>query len=177
MMNEIKNKVALIVFSLLFICFIALRISQSTASREESNTNQAVTNATEVVNIAGDDFSLSLEIREPYSNTTYRIDQTGQFEYQKLLLGLQANPSESKVLTPDQVVILEKSISQSDFFDLNSAYRPETTSANATLFILSISWGDNENSVLCEGDCPDSFNSLVDQIKILWTNQLNIENL
>jgi len=177
MKQKFKNKVVLVLFALIFVCFVALRISQFTASQEDNNTNQTAANSAEVVNAEKDDFSLSLEIREPYSNTTYQIDQQGQLDYQKLLLGLQANPVESKVLTPDQIVDLKTDIDQSDFFDLDSAYRPRTTESEITISVLNISWGNNENSVLCEGDCPNSFNNLVDRIKNLWTNQLNIENL
>lgn len=170
MKQELKNKVGFALFIAIFISFVVLRITQSTVSDENNNVNQAVNNPTEILNTEKANFSLSLEIRDSYSNMTYEIDQKGQYDYQKLLLGLQSDPIESKVLSTDELVELQASISQSDFFELDSAYRPETTSSKATLSILNISWGNNENSVLCEGDCPNSFNGLVDQVRNLWTN-------
>ena len=170
MEDQKKNTAFLYLFGVIIVCFIALRIFQVTVSDEEEKTNQAVANSNVANASIEENFQLLLEIRAPFSNTSIQIYNEGQITYQKIVFGLQEDSQQEKTINQEKLINLQNLISSSQFFSMNSAYRSQEIVEDSTFSILSISWDEDDHSVLCETNCPDGFNSIQTQVESLWNN-------
>lgn len=167
MKEERKNYYGLILFGIIVFAFIALRISQFFESRNEDNqnnnqqTNQLANRSTEL--------EVVLEVRTDSAITSIEIDKNGILTFSEIQFGLPAKEAEQITLTGQQQEQLREKITDTGFFNLDYAYRPHEFTSGATLHTISVLLDGTSHSVLCEGDCPETFNQIETAINNLYS--------